>query len=526
MTRAMTVANGHERAAGGRQEEVTRLMIQALHEMGYGAAAASLERESGCSIESADVAAFRAAVLAGAWETAEGVLGRIELREGAELATLQFYVRQQKYLELLEQRDMVRALGVLRGELAPLEYDTRQLHFLSGLMMCASVADLRTQARWSGAGGDSRQVLLGELQKCISPAVMIPPGRLQTLLDQAQRYQECRCVYHNPAGPTTLYADHVCGRQQLPTTTAKVLTAHESEVWFTMFSHDGARLATASADRTVIIWDTRTFEPVHVLREHSNAVTVLAWSADDSRMITGGYERRIKIWDTASGECLATIDGFTEPLTACEWLPSGDEFLTSSLDPNRSITLWHGIHDPKIVFQWNGSRIYDIALTPDGQRVVAICNETRLQVYDVASRKCAAQVETDAEMTCVSVSRDGRCALVSCKNKEVQIWDLASLRLVRRCLGQVQKQYVIRSCFGGGYAARPGAGEPAGVVETFVVSGSEDANVYVWRRDDGNLLAVLPGHAKTVNSVSWNPVDRHMFVSASDDGTVRVWSTQ
>ena len=71
-------------------------------------------------------------------------------------------------------------------------------------------------------------------------------------------------------------------------------------------------------------------------------------------------------------------------------------------------------------------------------------------------------------------------------------------------------QYVIQSCFGGHN-------------ETFVASGSEDARVYLWHTQTGCLGATLQGHTATVNAVAWSPVDPHVFVSASDDATLRVW---
>ena len=36
-------------------------------------------------------------------------------------------------------------------------------------------------------------------------------------------------------------------------------------------------------------------------------------------------------------------------------------------------------------------------------------------------------------------------------------------------------------------------------------------------------LATLTGHSRTVNCVHWNPRWPHLLVSASDDGTVRMW---
>lgn len=137
---------GHDR------EEVSRILIQALTDLGYNGAAASLSQESGFDLESPTVAAFRNAVLQGEWNEAEellfggsageagaGVDGNgLVLQEGVDKNVMRFWLRQQKFLELLEQRDTGRALMVLRLELTPLYQDTTKLHFLSRsvLLLC------------------------------------------------------------------------------------------------------------------------------------------------------------------------------------------------------------------------------------------------------------------------------------------------------------------------------------------------------------------------------------------------------
>ncbi len=50
--------------------------------------------------------------------------------------------------------------------------------------------------------------------------------------------------------------------------------------------------------------------------------------------------------------------------------------------------------------------------------------------------------------------------------------------------------------------------------------------MYIWRTQREIPVTVLKGHSRTVNCVSWNPVDFEFLASGSDDGTIRVWSTQ
>lgn len=157
-------------------------MIQALSEMGYQSAAENLSRESGYELESPTVAAFRASVLSGKWTEAEQLLfgattagdgasragNGLVLAEGVDCDDMRFRIRQQKFLELLEQGDYRPALTVLRNELTPLNRNGAES--LSPLIMCRTPDDVKAKAAWDGAHGESRHNLLSQLSSTHDPS--------------------------------------------------------------------------------------------------------------------------------------------------------------------------------------------------------------------------------------------------------------------------------------------------------------------------------------------------------------------
>ncbi|KAI0724985.1 WD40 repeat-like protein [Fomitopsis betulina] len=533
------------------REEFVRLTIQSLRDVGYIESAATLEAESGFTMESTEVAEFRQCILDADWMRADAALMRLGVADDERLWEAKFLISQQKYLELLEATKITAALHVLRNELAPTNVDSESLHALSSLMMCSDPEDLRQRAGWDGASGHSRRRLLGELQRYIPSSVMIPQRRFATLLDQARAHQQSLCLYHNaPMNSRTfsLYTDHVCDKDAFPRVTTAILEVHTDEVWNLEWSHSGNYLASASKDKTAIIWrvehdkdpSIRDISPKFILRDHPYPVGCVAWSHDDSILLTAA-EHHIKLWNTRTGLCVRSLEVHTDVVTALAWLPDGSGFISGGLD--RKIIHWDA--DGKQRDSWGQSpiRVTDLTVTPDFTRLVAVgmydapanvpgpaaaasengnqsgagrSSENRVIVYDLVTKQPQSFIPVDGELTSVKVSNDSRYVLINRAPQggapcEIHLWDLELERVARRYTGHNQSRHVIRSCFGG-------------VDGSFVASGSEDATVYIWHRDTGTLLEALAGHgAGSVNSVVWNPRNERMFASCSDDNTIRIW---
>ncbi|ODV88979.1 hypothetical protein CANCADRAFT_132560 [Tortispora caseinolytica NRRL Y-17796] len=491
---------------GHNVTEVTRLMIQALSDIGYSDLATSLEKASGYSIETPEVASFRKAILSGDWDDVEARIRMLELKPGVDVESLVFSVHRQKFLELLQAKEVQKAMVVLRTQLSTYQSDLSKLHHLSSLVMCTSTKDLCERANWESSRPKSRLALLESIQDKISPSVMIAPHRLATLLTQAQESQISKCLYHCSNQDMTLYTDHCCTKNNFPTVTTHELVYHSNEVWYAQFSHDGKKLASASKDGTVAIWDLDSFSLLHVLDDHSDSVTYIGWSPDDSMMLTCSRDTTVKLWDMTDYTLMCTLNAHQVQVSSCAWLPNGKEFVTSSLDPE--IILWNTSGTK--LYTWSDDRIYDLSITADGKKMVSICTRHMIHVYDLETREKTSQIFIGKFLTCVSTSSDSRYALVNVTADEIHLWDIEKIQLVRKYVGQRQGHFIIRSCFGG----------PS---QNFVASGSEDSRVYIWNREYGTLIDTLPGHVGTVNCVAWNPKDPEMFASAGDDHVIRIW---
>jgi WD40 repeat protein len=72
---------------------------------------------------------------------------------------------------------------------------------------------------------------------------------------------------------------------------------------------DGRRAVSASADRTLRLWDLETGQTLRTLEGHTSRVTVVAVMPDGRRAVSRSDDRTLRVWDLESGEEIAA---FTE----------------------------------------------------------------------------------------------------------------------------------------------------------------------------------------------------------------------
>lgn len=279
--------------------------------------------------------------------------------------------------------------------------------------MCSSPAELRQRANWDGSNISSRKHLLESLQSYIKPSIMLPQSRLFNLLNQAKLYQLRNNRYNSIDDENfnfSLLNDYYQDNSTFPNFNSLTVKAHFDEIWHCCFSHNGTYLATASRDKSVVIWKIdaaqQSIKKYKSIANNDEDISAIAWSNDDTLLLTAA-EEVIFIYDTTTGNCLNNYHEdheHDETISNLLWVDDDSKFYSTGLD--QRVIEWS--QNGSVLHKWKilPIRIMDAALTPDQKQLVVAgpdgpqptvdhdgtlsYNEEmrHIMVYDTESRNC------------------------------------------------------------------------------------------------------------------------------------------
>jgi WD40 repeat protein len=151
-----------------------------------------------------------------------------------------------------------------------------------------------------------------------------------------------------------------------------------------VFSPDGTRLASSSADGSVLLWDPRTQRLLTRLEGHEGETRGLAFSPDGRTLATGSLDRTLRLWNPADGRPLGVLQAwFSGECSALAFVPPGSApgagMLISANTPY-SLHAWDLRRRELVTEVGGGLPLAGLAPSPDGRRLALLRQDGLLQL--------------------------------------------------------------------------------------------------------------------------------------------------
>lgn len=205
-----------------KKDEFVRVIIQCLYSLGYQKSATCLELESGISYKSLGLDFLESQITDGNWDDCINALNGIKDLDEQMRASALFLIFKQCLLECLSRGDDSSALTVLRKRVSKLQVGEDKVHNLAFNML--SLKGIGLCMIDHSVIVDLRKKLVVELERLLPPPIALPENRLVNLVEVAVSARIDSCLYHNSFDAISLYEDHQCGRDQIPTETVQVFS--------------------------------------------------------------------------------------------------------------------------------------------------------------------------------------------------------------------------------------------------------------------------------------------------------------
>ncbi|XP_071545634.1 uncharacterized protein [Panulirus ornatus] len=359
-------------------------------------------------------------------------------------------------------------------------------------------------------------------------------GKISELSGCSVRYLEWR-AYHSARpdwGPAVASSSFLSRRLDTSKNLyRKNLYAHYGCVNAIEFSREGDLLVSGGDDRRVLLWNvdgalSGNHRPRTMKGEHNSNIFCLSFDSCNTKIFSAGNDEQVIVHDLRTGE---TVDVFLhrEAVYGVSVSPSHDSVFASAGEDGQ-VLLYDmresAATDPVCLARYHDA-FHAVQFHPIESMFVVTANsregvslwdvrKPRVPVLRYGEKRCA------QSSMCARFNRTGNQIIALRRRLPPVLYNTHSSKPI--CQFDAEHYYnscTMKSCCF------------AGDNDQFVLSGSDDFNLYMWKIPESNSSEhfvseahmVLKGHRSIVNQVRFNP-QNFIIASSGVEKIVKLWS--
>ncbi|MBW4578088.1 MAG: hypothetical protein KME42_00755 [Tildeniella nuda ZEHNDER 1965/U140] len=262
----------------------------------------------------------------------------------------------------------------------------------------------------------------------------------------------------------------------------RVLRGHAGRIFSITFaplahapSADGQMLASASADRTIKLWNPHTGQCLKTLHGHTSWVWAIAFHPNGKQLASASYDHTLKLWDVATGDCLQTLKEHTSSVLAVAFSPDGQWLASGGYE--QTIKLWHSKTGQCLnTLKAHLNRVWAVAFSPDSRYLATGGDDRTVKLWDVATGQCVRTFEGHtSQVVSLLFHADNTSLISSSADKTIRRWNLTT----GGCITTLQQH----QSWVWSLAQDPQNG--------ILLSSSQDETIKAWHLETGTHLKTL-----------------------------------
>ncbi|MEW6070642.1 MAG: WD40 repeat domain-containing protein [Candidatus Thermoplasmatota archaeon] len=217
-------------------------------------------------------------------------------------------------------------------------------------------------------------------------------------------------------------------------------SSHLGYVFYVSWSPDGSKLATASSDKSIKIWEVSSGIVIATLSGHTECVRSVEWSPDGTKLASSADDGIIKIWNTSNWTLIKNLVGHVGGVFSVIWSPNGAllascgcEDLHSTVPGDDTIRIWDVSTGMNIkILGGHKSGVYRISWSSDGSKIVSCSNDLTLIIWNAETGNAIKTLTGHTnDLRAVGFSPNGTWLASGGADCTVRIWDTLSGECVK-----------------------------------------------------------------------------------------------